>query len=368
MGSELSCPCGDRSHIETNPNNQNDPDIIEEVMKGKLSPNDITYQYNYKQTKICLIKTEELEGFFSNRKILKVLTKQEINHYYDIVFLTNFMAISNQAFVIMQYTPGMQDKSFGKGGYSSFLNNRNKKRNSTAVDYSTNYKVEKINLVSIENRKVIEQIMNDLIMNVKKDYLFYGIVNDSYDDSNYYGGFNNNNNYNGYKTPITPTPTPTPSTSRVAAPRDFKMLYKRSLLKENIDVKYTIKHFAGVLDRDIIDHYIDDESSKYMKLKAIMIDSALDDNILKKNYYFIFEESKIVPSNGYDHLVIELEQGNNSNKMMIQDMAVKVNDFQKSFKLSCVVCDDKKIYMVSYADNDEIHEETPFDFETPDMD
>jgi hypothetical protein len=345
MGSELSCPCGSKNQLETEESpNKKETDIIEEIMKGKLLPQNITFEHTYKQTKICLIKTEELEGFFANRNILKLVIKKEINYYYNLVFITNFMAINN---ILLQYTPGMEDKTFMRS--ATYLNNKNKKRNSASVDYSTNYKIEKLNLVSIEKKKVIEQILIDLSMNVKKDYLFYGIVNDSDERVE-----------NNYKT--------TSSLQRVAAPRNFKLLYKRSLLRENIDVKYTIHHYEGTLDKDIILDFVKDPANKYKALKAIMTDSALDDNILKKNYYFIFEESKNAPVNGYDNLVIELEQGNNSNKMLIQDMAVKLNDFQVTFKLCCIVCDEKKIYVVLHADVDELHSEAPFDLETPNLD
>jgi len=345
MGSELSCPCGNANLSSTEEKNEKPIDIIDEIMKGKLLPQNITFEHIYKQTKICLIKTEELEGFFANRNILRLETKKEINYYYNLVFITNFMAINNQVFILLQFTPGMEEKSFNKS-LTSYTSNKNKKRNSFSVDYSTNYKIEKMNLVSIETRKVIEQTMNDLIMNVKKDYLFYGVINDSYDRDEV-----ENKNTNKLQ--------------RVAAPRNFKMLYKRSLLKENIDVKYTILHYIGVLDRDVITDYVRNPSYKYHVLKAIMIDSALDNNILKKNYYFIFEESKNVPVNGFDNLVIELEQGNNSNKMLIEDMAVKLNDFQVSYKLCCIVCDEKKIYVIMHADIDELHSEVPFDLETP---
>jgi hypothetical protein len=250
------------------------------------------------------------------------------------------MGLNNQIFVLLQFTQGNEDRSFIKN--ASYYS-KNKKRNSTAVDYSTYYKIEKLNLVSVEKNKVKEQILNDLNMNSKKDFMFYGVVNDA-DEPLYTPGSSTKHVINS---------------SRVAAPRNFKFLYKRSLLKENLECRYTILHYEGTLDRDVINEYVSSPANKFKTLKAIMIDSALDNSILKKNYYFIFEESKCFPENGYDNIVIEMEQGNNSNKMLIQDIANKLNDFQLAYKLCCIVSEEKKIYIVLTADQEAVQSETP---------
>lgn len=77
MGSELSCPCGNRPlETEETPYKM---DIIEEVMQGKLPPEDIIYTYVYDRTKVCLIRTDDLEKFFNNRNLLRLPDKKEVN-------------------------------------------------------------------------------------------------------------------------------------------------------------------------------------------------------------------------------------------------------------------------------------------------
>ena len=44
MGSELSCPCGARQDIDQETPKENNKDIIEEVMKGKLSKDQILFR------------------------------------------------------------------------------------------------------------------------------------------------------------------------------------------------------------------------------------------------------------------------------------------------------------------------------------
>lgn len=78
MGSELSCPCGNRNmDIEETPKPK-ETDIIQEVMRGKLLPEELLYDYTYDKTKVCLIRTDQIEGFFSNRNLLKLSSKKEV--------------------------------------------------------------------------------------------------------------------------------------------------------------------------------------------------------------------------------------------------------------------------------------------------
>jgi hypothetical protein len=229
MGSELSCPCGDRNDIEKEEPPKMNTDIVKEVMRGKLLPEELLYEYTYDQSKVCLIRTDQLEGFFANRNLLKLSTKKEINYYYNITYITNFLGKNDLVFVLLQYTPGMEDKSFNRS--SSFFNTGNsyissgqsKKKRSTnkSLDYSANYKVEKVNLVSNEKSKVIEHILNDLNSKVKKDFLFYGIVND-FDNEETPGSntkqeieFNLKSSTNSIS-------------NKFYSPRTFKILYKRA--------------------------------------------------------------------------------------------------------------------------------------------
>ena len=86
MGNELSCPCATDVDFDNPKEKKTDVDIIEEVMKGKLSREDLLYEYNCANdiltSKICLTSTKNLDGFFSNRNLLIVETKHEINIYY----------------------------------------------------------------------------------------------------------------------------------------------------------------------------------------------------------------------------------------------------------------------------------------------
>lgn len=68
MGSEFSCPCSNRPlETEEIPYRM---DILQEVNQGKLSPEELIYSFAYDRTKACLIKTDDLEKFFKNRKLL----------------------------------------------------------------------------------------------------------------------------------------------------------------------------------------------------------------------------------------------------------------------------------------------------------
>jgi hypothetical protein len=112
MGSELSCPCGNRIDFEDpNPKKKQD-DIIQEINLGRLQLEELTYEYTYAQTKSCLIKTEQLEGFFKNKQLLMLPFTSGYNNYYNIFFLTNFGPLEDTLFILLQFSQNIDDKSF----------------------------------------------------------------------------------------------------------------------------------------------------------------------------------------------------------------------------------------------------------------
>jgi hypothetical protein len=122
MGSELSCPCGNRIDFEE-PQRKKPVDILQEINLGKLQAEEMLYEYSYSHTKSCLIKTEQLEGFFKNRNLL-IMPSNTGNYssYYNIMFLTNFGPIADTIFILMQYNQNIDDKSFRTSMYTKSLN------------------------------------------------------------------------------------------------------------------------------------------------------------------------------------------------------------------------------------------------------
>jgi hypothetical protein len=77
MGSELSCPCTDRTiDIEKEPKTASETESIK--IKTRIDDEDILYNYNYGLTKINLIKTSNLEKFFNCRALLKLPNRKEV--------------------------------------------------------------------------------------------------------------------------------------------------------------------------------------------------------------------------------------------------------------------------------------------------
>ena len=97
MGNELSCPCTNDYDFEKPKDKKIDSNIIEEVMKGKLSREDLLFEYkcsnDFYTTKICLTSTKNLESFFLNRNLLIVESKLEISLYYQNIFISNFLIL-----------------------------------------------------------------------------------------------------------------------------------------------------------------------------------------------------------------------------------------------------------------------------------
>jgi hypothetical protein len=147
MGNELSCPCGNRVDIEEPVNRKQD--IVETLIKSKLTTEDILYHFLHIDTKACLIKIDQLEKFFNSRQLLNLKPeKDERKEYCSMVYLTNFVPIKDTIFILLRYS-----------GKLELSTPKPRKKNN---DYTTNYKIESINLVSNDSENIIEQILCDL--------------------------------------------------------------------------------------------------------------------------------------------------------------------------------------------------------------
>jgi hypothetical protein len=77
MGSELSCPCaGKTMEPENIPKQLSETQSV--YLKTRFEESDILYNYSYGLTKINLIKTSNLENFFSCRGLLKLANRKEV--------------------------------------------------------------------------------------------------------------------------------------------------------------------------------------------------------------------------------------------------------------------------------------------------
>jgi hypothetical protein len=234
MGADIACPCDRRTDTLEIPKMK--MDVVEMVMKGKLLEENLLFEYSYDQTKVCLIKTEQIEGFFNNRKFFRIKSKMsEINYYFNSVFITNFLAKKDLALIMLQYTPGLPYNNMNNE--NTQISKKSKGKNSKFDTMANNYKVELINLVSNDKVKVKEHILHDLSLKMKKNYLFLGILNDG----------------RGLE-------------------RNFRMCYKKNL-KKDIDVLYDIFLYEGQLDEENLKYILGENRFKYKALKSIMIDS-----------------------------------------------------------------------------------------------
>lgn len=78
MGSELSCPCDSKvTETEETPKNINEE--LNKMIQLRLTKEDIIYLYCYETTKICIVKTFNLEKFFKTRSMLKLTNNKEVN-------------------------------------------------------------------------------------------------------------------------------------------------------------------------------------------------------------------------------------------------------------------------------------------------
>ena len=312
MGNELSCPCASDYDFEKPNEKKNDVNIIEEVMKGKLSKEDLLFEYkcsnDFYTTKICLTSTKNLESFFLNRNLLIVESKLEINLYYQNIFISNFLNFDSLATILLQYKKEENEK---------LLNNvmTSNKKGYKTNDYNAIYKVETINFVSNEFIKIKEQILNDLNSQLKKEYRLYGIITDLEElkDDSISVNFSN---------------------SVFIKNKTYKILYKKSKITDNLDIRYSVEVLNDRLNSNNISKLLLENKDK--TLKSVIRENS-NNNKYPFCYFFIFEGNKITPE--YDEsefLVVKIDKDKSTSDGFLKDIAEKINSQNNAFLLSII--------------------------------
>ena len=312
MGNELSCPCSSDYDFEKPNEKKNDVNIIEEVMKGKLSKEDLLFEYkcsnDFYTTKICLTSTKNLESFFLNRNLLIVESKLEINLYYQNIFISNFLNFDSLATILLQFKKEENEKLLN----NVLISNR---KGYKTNDYNAIYKVETINFVSNEFIKIKEQILNDLNSQLKKEYRLYGIITDLEElkDDSISVNFSN---------------------SVFIKNKTYKILYKKSKITDNLDIRYSVEVLNDRLNSNNISKLLLENKDK--TLKSVIRENS-NNNKYPFCYLFIFEGNKITPE--YDEsefLVVKIDKDKSTSDGFLKDIAEKINSQNNAFLLSII--------------------------------
>jgi hypothetical protein len=203
-------------------------DVVNEILKTKLTPKQIMYDYVYENIKICLIRSEQIEAFFKNRKLFKLPQYEESNYYYNNFSMNNFLGKRNIILLLLQQ-----------------LNDLSKKD-------AHIYHVEEICYLETSNNSAFQVISDDLKLKSMKNFLFCGIVN-------------NSRKLN----------------------KIFKLIYKKNT-NLGLEVNYNIHLHKNKIDEDAIKYILGQEENKYKLLKGIAMDKTQNQRV----YYMIFEEDQ----------------------------------------------------------------------------
>jgi hypothetical protein len=114
MGIIDSCPCSRKEKdilIEKKKESNSNENIVDKLLYGKMTLNNLLYYYDYDRTKVCLIKTKDLTDFFYSKNLIRLPNKKEINYYYDKISITNFLDYNETTFIIMEYTQKYFEKN-----------------------------------------------------------------------------------------------------------------------------------------------------------------------------------------------------------------------------------------------------------------
>ena len=247
--------------------------------------NQMTTKLDLLTSKICLTSTKNLESFFLNRNLLTAESKLEINLYYQNIFISNFLNFDSLATILLQFKKEENEKLLN----NVLISNR---KGYKTNDYNAIYKVETINFVSNEFIKIKEQILNDLNSQLKKEYRLYGIITDLEElkDDSISVNFSN---------------------SVFIKNKTYKILYKKSKITDNLDIRYSV---------EVLNDRLNSNNNKYPFC-----------------YFFIFEGNKITPE--YDEnefLVVKIDKDKSTSDGFLKDIAEKINSQNNAFLLSII--------------------------------
>ena len=334
MGNEFSCPCSN-SFISEKNNSKPEKDILKEIMKGKITKDDLLYEFQYSTelitTKICLVSAEKIEGFFKNRNLLIIETKYGLNLYYNQIFISNFLIHEQLACVILQY------KKFGskkneidfddkeetiKSMTMRSINSKNSARTKNKYflsnDYEAIYKIESLNFVGKEINDKKEQMLNDLYMQLKKEYILFGIISDGKNNNDL------NNSTNIYY-------------------KNYKIIYKKSKISDDLDIKYNIEILENRLTRENITEIL--MKNKNKKLKSVIKEYNHNDSNFQYVYFFIFESNILIKEFNEDEiLVVKISKNNDTPDSFLKDIGKKITMEDKA-ELLAVINDDDGFFL-----------------------
>jgi hypothetical protein len=227
MGTIGTICCPKRVDVASETKKETPNDVVNEIMRNKMTPKQIMYDYVYESVKICLIKSDHVEGFFKNRNLFKIPNYEEVNYYYNNFTITNFLGKRSIILVLLQQLNEIKKQD-------SFL-----------------YQVEEINYLETTNESALHVLGNDLKLKSIKNYVFQGIINNSR------------------------------KLNKV-----FKLVYKKNNLL-GLEANYEVHAHKAALDEDAIKYILGEEKYKHKLLKAIVVDKSLGHKV----YYMIFEEN-----------------------------------------------------------------------------
>jgi hypothetical protein len=281
------CCCSKRIEIANQSASPND--IVDQLMKNKLTKKQLIYECFDERNKIYLIKFEHIDALINNKNLFKIpkYGQEDINSCYCNSFMiTNFIGKRNIILTLLQHINGPEKQE------------------------SSIYHVEDICYIETTNNNILEVLKNDLKLKIMKNYIFVGIVNNS-----------RNSN------------------------KVFKLVYKKNP-DLTLEVNYLIHAVTGSLDEDNLKSILKEDKFKNKLLKSIMMDKSNG----QKVYYLIFEEDNRLIQE-YNSVVLTIESGSEDNENIPTTIIKKLTSFQLvNYKLTCLFSEKDKTYLILYKE------------------
>jgi hypothetical protein len=145
-----------------------------------------------------------------------------------------------------------------------------------------------------EPSQIEELIRVNINCMLKSDYLFTGVINYSKENS-----------------------------------KEYKLVFKK-ILKITDETSYDVILYDGILSQSVVEKIVKENNHKVLKSVLTFCRNQSDKSKSKKVYFFIFKNNIIKEQKDYDNLVVEMKRKNMPDNIYYSDLAMKLNNLNKS--------------------------------------
>ena len=157
MGADIVCACDRQTLSPTNKFNDKNlksSEVVEKLFNNKFTTDQMLFSFVFDNTKIAVIKTENLNQFFNDRSSFKITNNREINCNYDSVKFCNFLNKHYMTIIVLQNSAAILNANSENTDTNNNRNTNIRKTKMRRFETNLNFKVDSIDINTVDNSDI----------------------------------------------------------------------------------------------------------------------------------------------------------------------------------------------------------------------